>query len=349
MAGGPPRTAVGALAGLLGGCGSDSDLTTIPIIGGTAELREVVREELIAFEAATGGGRTGVVKVELVDVRGGVLGNWNPTTRTVHLDDSLAADTIVPVLRHELCHAINRHDGPFDEGALYERVAEGLFTSELVRVDAACRSETCRREEAFASFCGLGSFVARSAASACGERSDAVRVGEDLVASVWTEGTAPGTVGVEPDGPTFPLGFAPTSVYLAGTTWPHAFLVTWGRESGGTETALVDVLSGEQLSAVILTKPGVEPTPAPELPKGLEDHSVTVETRFGYADGPVAAIAAVSMLHLGVQRRAYFFDGRGWALVGDGCPPRLEPFAVDGHVVQPYVTDDQLSWGRIGG
>src|SRR5687767_2773703 len=98
------RSAAGVLCSLcLSACGGRPPLAETPIVGGTADQRAAVEEELVAFETWAGEGRVRVSKIVFEDVTG-QQATYQRSTARVQLDDAMSPRATRALLRHELCH-----------------------------------------------------------------------------------------------------------------------------------------------------------------------------------------------------------------------------------------------------
>ncbi|MEQ1570493.1 MAG: alpha/beta hydrolase-fold protein, partial [Myxococcota bacterium] len=140
------------------GCQTVAPLGDVPIVGATAEEEQELRAELLRFDAAVGAERVALRRVEVGSLDrepedewrvAGVYHHWQ---RVVILDEGLSSGSLAPVLRHELCHALDHQ-----ERDLSAAVHDPLFDLGGSIIDATSKvSEHDVRREAFATLCERG-------------------------------------------------------------------------------------------------------------------------------------------------------------------------------------------------
>lgn len=331
--------AVGCAAGELG---------DTPITGGSPEVREAVRAELLAFEAATGPGRARVSKVRIRPLAG--VGRFDKVSHAISLSDALPVEGATWILRHELCHALDESEGPiFSESpSLYGRLAGGIFATDtwLVEGTTPPRSERQRGQEVFAAFCSLGPWVAHAVRGGCSDDvdEDASRVADHLARRVWTSFEDWGRSREADPWAFVDLDGVAEDVFVYGTATPGVLYLNVDVPGSDNPFGITyrDVRTGEVYS--YLREPGLERADdAPDLPAVPE--AVEVEDAIGWPGGPAAIEAEIAMYHLGVVDRRVL-HGERWSLLGDGCG-EVAPFALDGQVFTLRLDGDRVGWGPV--
>lgn len=297
-------------------------LEDTPVLGGTPELRERVRAELAAFDAAVGPGRVELRKVVFVDggpnVRGDDVAGAYGLGRV-----ELAADDpqVTLTLRHELCHAVHVTDGLLDDpDPLWDEVAAGLFTLDPTYVSAreAGHYHTAdrQRHEAMASFCELGADALAALLDPCpGESPLQVDLARWLLDEVYREVEPPGPV---VDGPITTLdGWSPTEPTVSAADVEGVVAVGDGLAA--------DLVGGQRLE--------LDVTAVPEEDPGVRIRGVYTSIPVGYPDGPAATRGSSWLHHLQWSAPRLYVAGEGCVGVGCWSVPEGECAARDGEAL----------------
>jgi hypothetical protein len=344
----PPRLL--SLA-LLAACSPPDLLVDTPISGGTERVQAALREELAAFDEATGFGRTRVSRVRVRDLSK-IMGRFDKFDHSVTVDDDLGPAKAAEVLRHELCHSLNqREDHHEDFPALYERLAQGAFASEFAVPDR-CTTTRCQHDEMFAAYCTKGPWVAQALAQECpGDPEDGVAILQQLAEDVWTgvELVLPTRTG--PEWASIQIDEPAERVRGWPTTSPTVFSLSvhMPTELGGNGD--YEVFTGAWVSPVHQDSvlPPTEPPPGlPLTVSGFEEESADSSGARGWTEGPYATTVEIELYDLGLVLRHVWYDGERWWLVEDGCVRAdIEPFVVEVGVFTFRPNGVHLGWGPV--
>jgi hypothetical protein len=325
-------------------------LGEVPIVGGSRDQREAVRDALLAFDAAVGPGRVQLSEV-VFDSEGAADAAGRYSTKRSRI--ALAPDLgpLIPdVVRHELCHAIDHQEmlAPAIGGALDRLIPalaeEGAFaaTGEF----EGYPTPEDQRKETFADMCNRGPEVAALLAEACPDDPYEVSpVFAWMSDQVWSGDTwfppSAAALGAEVSW----QAVAPVDVlhvsagYLGGSPFFNLWLGF---------ASLVDPYTGE----VVEYDPDLE---VGEETNDLDVHAVvpfdggTVSSQEGWSDGPASALAEATLPHLGTYQRIVYRPAPGpWERVADLCPDEvMDLVALDERVWYVWADDDLVSWTAL--
>lgn len=313
-------------------------LSEAPVLGGSAEQRELARQTMSAFDRDVGVGRVELRSLRFAD--GAYAGGYSPGTREIRVAADLPVDLVPLVVRHELCHAVDyQEDLLEDRGTPWDDQVRPLFDSGLIVVDASAYPDArTRRSETFATLCGQGAFVAGLAADRCADDPDDAEVLAEWLLDVVYREAEP-----VPPGPPMELvgrweaGFAPDRIEVAPTVDPGVVELRAGR--GGAEAAVAVELFGG--SVVAGAGPGRPPA------------SVTIASSVDEAvvrsgAGPAVVEETLDLVHLGTAQRLLRPVGDGWERIGDGCVPEVSAvFAADDRAWLAESVGDTIAWGIV--
>ncbi|MEQ1565815.1 MAG: hypothetical protein ABMA64_09275 [Myxococcota bacterium] len=318
-------------------------LPEVQIFGGSDEVRAAIREELVAFDRWVGPGRLEVASVA-VEPLGAFNGLYQPGTGRVHVASALGPLDVRPVVRHELCHALDYHED------LVEHPVEPFTTWQHTVAEEEGLSDRAARSEVLAEGCEWGPEAAAALAEGCpGEPAESTELFAFLRDEVWAAFepvTAAGTLAptAEPGLPSVEL--APPEPWeafvLAPTPSPHA--VTLSRlEAAGWVASSHDVWTGEALPALV---------PAPDRPLELRGpDGAWVEGGVTRVDGSGAAFVDYDHPLFGLSSRVFTADEHGWSPLSGVCPP-AEPamrelvVAAD-HLWLAEGDGETIRWGPL--
>lgn len=326
-------------------CAAERPLGQTPILGGTPELRALIRDELRRFEDAIGPDRIHLRRIEVVDE---VRGDGALAGTYVHRRIELREGDERPdwTLRHELCHAVHVQEGWLDDpDPFWDGVADDLFTQDVDYVTALATghydSADQRRHEAMAAFCEVGPTAWSVLRHACpGESPQQAAIAARLLDEVYREvpdrlPVVPGPVVVASGPPPVAPVLGPTDV--AGVIWAGS-----------------DLIPGA--AAFFRLADGAPATVAATLPSASDGPRVPglfLGDRAGWADGPAAAWTATWLHHLGPSSLRLLAAERAapWRMVDGACAatPDDALFTSGTGVFRSWTSDGALRWSSVAG
>jgi hypothetical protein len=317
---------------LVGACEARVPLSDVPIVGGTAEQREAVRDELAAFDGWVGPDRLQIVEVRFADLDPVVLGQFRPSQDDVKLNRDLAIGEVRWVVRHELCHALDYAEGLVEQPSpLFDHLVTQLKGQ-------AGPTDRARRSEVLAEACNVGPFGAEALATQpCpADPPEAEELFGWIARHVWSE--------YDPADPAAPLGPA-----LASGPAPEAGPLS---VSPSVEPGLVDVVglpfavdlhTGEPSGQVPAAGDAANPPPTTTPLGGV------VRLGVGWPSGPGAAVVDYTLKSQGpAGSRLVWSDGLDWSPVG--CVDASDDwdlFTAEDQVWYAW-REQAVSWTPIG-
>jgi hypothetical protein len=333
-------------------CKEPGLLADTPIVGGSDEVRDVIRAELAAFDEATGFGRTRVSEIRVKDLQDR-RSSYDRLTRRITVDE-VSESGLVETLRHELCHALNATEELHKEHReLYGRVADGLFSSEFVRDDYTCATKECKSDETFAGYCQLGPWVSHALKDECStDPKDGQLILNHLADAVWIGTDAPRPTHEGGEWSSIQLSELPSRPQVRSTAQSTVVQLSWF-ENGSPHFSLRDVHTGQWIVDPDL--PTLEPPEGSPvgLPLELFHFEILGETDLvagpsGWSEGPYRAAVQVGLFAQGAASRQVYSDGENWWLVGNGClDEQIQPFIADGQLLTLRPQGIHLGWGPV--
>lgn len=331
----------------LAGCQTRYDLSSVPIIGGTEEQREAVESSLSDFEREAGVGRVQLSEIVFEPLPQPYGGEYQRVRERLVLSESQTLSNIPRMMRHELCHALDRQEGLLDspQGS-FDRFAEALFEGEdpVFDYDKNARG---RRSEAFALACERGPFGAAAMADPCeGEDDLASDLAAYVLENAWSAYTIPEAwPEISEPHASYETEAEPWGAFeIEVTEIPTVFVLSLGYADRGVEYAL-DVHTGAEERGDF--SPHEIEAPWPDLPSG--EYSAWV----GEPDGTAAATGSFPIRNLDVSYRERLLARRDdrWALVGRGCVEKetwqRALFEADGGVWYAWGDGREVSWADL--
>lgn len=325
------------LLALLLACAPDRlPLRAVPVSGGSALQRAIVRRELAAFDAAAGPGRLTLQRVRIGAPPGAAAGSHR--AGEVVLRSTLSPSRLSETLRHELCHALDETEGLSDLRSeallpLAARVREEIYDTPERRI-----------REAFARLCEHGPHLGQLLRMSCEPGDEEIEpLAAWIGATVWRE--AEPLPGADPGLPErrVETGMALGALSLAtGATEGGPRLRVWGED--GRRSVVLDPFEGTlDPDGVFSYRDADSELSAADAPR-LGDLRTTEVV--GPREGPGVAIVEPIVLGLGPVRRVLVREEGRWTLLRDACSPGTPfvPFLLDGHPGYARAEGSALVW-----
>lgn len=314
---------------LAAGCAGRVELPDVPIEGGTAEQRELVRHALLQFDEQAGPGRVVLRSVHIYDIDDEDIGGQYIASR-VRLDEALGDGELMESTFHELCHALDlQHELLRGSNSVIDELTDGMKTYDPELDKGSARHET------FARFCALGPLAAIALAEdrwgALSERYDwydrrlRTDLGAWLLDEVW-QGRIELDTYTWTSGDSVRATFYSGSSKLSGTADPRVVHV-----QTDDEATHADLYTGAEVESDL--PPAAAPTTPPP---GMVGPSFDPDRNAGWPEGPWVGFVTWSAYHLMfIDQMWVYHDGETWY--------ELDP---EGELSGSFVADDQLwmSW-----
>lgn len=337
-------------------------LDDVPIVGGTASQREVVRSVLDEFESATGGGRVRLSSVQLEDLQtpskvgSGVAlrGVYQRSTGRIVVDpDGLERDLPYTV-RHELCHALDfQQDLAEDPSGVWGRASEQLAADPSWTADAvAGKDARSRRSEALALFCEGGTHYAHLLSPPCSSDPDGIaEIARALLGQVWWDPPPLPTAAVGERGTVLWDQVVTDIIPIPAPTTDAGLLQLYLAVDPIWENPVADLFTGDTVDALVAQAGTGEYSGWASFSDGPWGWKAEVSDSVGSEGGPDALLGRVFLWHLGWSGYRLFWspDGQQWRVAGEGCAREGEhPFFADDTPWTFWVEGDRAMWTRLG-
>jgi len=310
------------------GCGPTYGLAEVPISGGTAEERAVIRETLLQFDQWTGGGRVELRSVT-VEAAGAEVAGVYQRNKRITLRPGMALYYLAESVRHELCHALDHQEGFPSEDRGFE-VLHDAFLQHGAASHEVGASDKRRAREGFALHCEQGPWTGALAAQDCDDlpRIDAAQASW-MAAHVWSG------VGVRPS--------LEREVVEGEPVVLDSLLAVLVTENG--------TLAAGKHDGEMVFFDGPDFAPPPEHPSGSSatpPAGTFVVDVVGQEGGHAVALAPVGPED--VEMLLGTGDGVRWGPMTDGCRRTDERFFTvgQGQLGSAWLDDDGVvRWSRL--
>ncbi|MEQ1571467.1 MAG: hypothetical protein ABMA64_37920 [Myxococcota bacterium] len=336
------------LAALLAGC-KQYPLSDVPISGGTASQRALVRAIVDEFEAATGGGRVTLSAVHLNYLPNGLAGDYERATHRVRVSSGLSDRDLQYTTRHELCHALDFADELAAEpGTIWDDISDKLFGNGVPGVTDtyASKNARSRRSEALAMFCEQGPLYAQLIADPCADDPDgAADIADGLLDQVWWgPEPVPVTNSKSSDAVVWDRAVADVIPYPSPAMEP-GFVVLDVDSENLVDCPTVDLYTGVTVDEFYGRVFSPDYSGWASFTEGPWAWKAEASESTGLDGGPDALLGRVYLWHLewSAYRRFWSPDGQEWMLAG--CAREGENiFYADDTLWTFWVEGDQAMW-----